>query len=246
MKHETLGLVRRQLEEWGYRVSGEQLELIDEYSRLLAGYRKANVVGTRDPNEILREHILDSLGCLLFSPLSQARHLADVGSGGGLPGIPLKILLPGARVVLIEATGKKAKFLEQVVQELGLNGVEVINARVEEVARDPRRREAQDVAVARAVAALPTLVEYCVPLVRVGGHMVAMKGRLMDEEMRQGEAAAKLLGAEVEEVLAVRRLPEVGEEKQRALVILTKERESPERYPRKTGIPAKRPLPKGR
>lgn len=246
VKRRVRRVVERQLEEWGIRISAAQLERLGVYSELLAGYRKANVIGTRDPEVILLEHVLDSLSCLLFRPLSRARRVVDVGSGGGLPGIPLKIALPDVRMALVEATGKKAGFLEEAVLGLGLSGVEVINKRVEEVGRDIEHRSAYDAAVARAVAALPTLAEYCVPLVRVGGHVVAMKGRIGEDELRQGEAAAGELGASVSEVLEVQRLPEVGEEKQRRLVILTKERESPERYPRKTGIPAKRPLPRSR
>lgn len=219
--------------------------MLKEYSLLLAGYERANIIGTRDPEEILLEHVLDSLSCLLFPPLLRARRVVDVGSGGGLPGIPLKILLPEAEMVFVEATGKKARFLEHAVQRLGLRGARVVNDRVEEVGRESGHRSAYDVALARAVAALPVLAEYCVPLVRVGGHVVAMKGRIGEEELRGGGAAARILGARISGVIEVTRLPEVGEKKKRELIVLEKEGETPGQYPRKTGIPAKRPLAAG-
>ncbi|BBL80527.1 ribosomal RNA small subunit methyltransferase G [Rubrobacter xylanophilus] len=242
VKHEVRNRVVRQLEGWGVEVSGEQLRLLERYALLLARYERANVIGTRDVEEILREHVLDSLSCLLFGPLLRARRIVDVGSGGGLPGIPLKILLSGAEMVLVEATGKKARFMEHAVRQLGLRGTRVVNARVEEVGRELEQRAAYDVALARAVAALPVLAEYCVPLVRVGGHVLAMKGRISGEELHAGGAAAGRLGARVSGVLEVSRLPEVSEAKQRRIVILEKTEETSERYPRKVGIPAKRPL----
>lgn len=147
VKRRVRRVVERQLEEWGIRISAAQLERLGVYSELLAGYRKANVIGTRDPEVILLEHVLDSLSCLLFRPLSRARRVVDVGSGGGLPGIPLKIALPDVRMALVEATGKKAGFLEEAVLGLGLSGVEVINKRVEEVGRDIEHRSAYDAAV---------------------------------------------------------------------------------------------------
>ncbi|ABG06115.1 methyltransferase GidB [Rubrobacter xylanophilus DSM 9941] len=233
---------RRQLDAWGVKASREQLSLLEEYALLLAGYRRANVIGTREPETVLLEHVLDSASCLLFEPLRAAGRVADVGSGGGLPGIPLKILLPEARVVLIESTGKKADFLRYAIESLGLSGVDVVNARVEAVAREAAHRSRYDAALARAVAALPVLAEYCVPLLRVGGHAVAMKGGMPEHELRLGEGAAAVLGARLSGVLEVPRLPEVGEEKRRRLVILEKRRETPGRYPRKAGVPAKRPL----
>jgi 16S rRNA (guanine527-N7)-methyltransferase len=191
--------------------------------------------------EVLLEHVLDSLSCLLFEPLREARLLADVGSGGGLPGIPLKIALPPARVSLIEATAKKARFLRRVVEEMSLNGVEVLNGRVEDVGRHGEHRGAYDIATARAVARLSVVAEYCVPLLRVGGQAICMKGRLDDEEVSQGERAAEELGAEVCEIMPVPRLPEIVA-KQRYLVVLRKVVDTPARYPRSVGTPARKPL----
>ena len=212
-----------------------------DFARLLGTYDQANVIGTREPGSILLDHILDSLSCFLFGPLVGAQRLADVGSGGGLPGIPIKIAQPTLQATLIESTGKKVRFLRHAVERLGLGGVEVLDGRVEEVAHARGYRETYDVVTARAVARLSVVAEYCVPLLRVGGHVISMKARLQTEELSEGELAAQRLGAKVSEVLQVPHLPEVGP-KERRLVILEKVRDTPKEYPRKVGVPAKKPL----
>ena len=212
-----------------------------DFARLLGTYDQANVIGTREPGSILLDHILDSLSCFLFGPLVGAQRLADVGSGGGLPGIPIKIAQPTLQATLIESTGKKVRFLRHAVERLGLGGVEVLDGRVEEVAHARGYRETYDVVTARAVARLSVVAECCVPLLRVGGHVISMKARLQTEELSEGERAAQRLGAKVSEVLQVPHLPEIGS-KERRLVILEKVRDTPGKYPRKVGVPAKKPL----
>jgi 16S rRNA (guanine527-N7)-methyltransferase len=238
---DELELVTLQAAEWGLRLDGERLARLEAYARLLAGYDEANVIGTREIGRILLDHVLDSLGCFLFRPLADAGRLADVGSGGGLPGIPIKICAPGEGVTLIESTGKKARFLRRVVDEMSMPDTEVLNARVEEVSRMAEHREVYDVATVRAVARLSVVAEYCVPLLKVGGHVISMKGRLPDEELSEGERAAEKLGARVSELIRVPHLPEVGE-KERCLVVIQKVRETPGKYPRNVGMPVKKPL----
>ncbi len=226
---------------WGRTLDLERLARLEAFARLLCGYEEANVIGTRDLRGIVLDHVLDSLSCFLFEPLGAARSLVDVGSGGGLPGIPIKIVEPELRTALVEATGKKARFLQRAVEGLSLEGVEVTNARVEQIARTEAHRGAYDVATVRAVARLAVVAEYCVPLLRVGGHVVSMKGRLQDEEIGEGERAAAELGARVSDLIRVPWLPEI-EKKERTLVILEKVEETPEAYPRNVGVPAKKPL----
>ena len=238
---DELELVTLQAAAWGLRLDDEWLARLEAYARLLAGYEEANVIGTRDIGRILLDHVLDSLSCYLFRPVADAGRLADVGSGGGLPGIPIKICVPGMGLTLIESTGKKARFLRRVVDELPLTGTEVVGGRVEDASRMVEHRGMYDVATARAVARLSVLAEYCVPLLKVGGWVVSMKGRLPDEELSEGERAAEKLGAKVSEHIRVPHLPEVGE-KERRLVVIQKVRETPGKYPRKVGIPAKKPL----
>ena len=237
----SLELLGLQAAAWGRALDREQVVRLEEYARFLSDYEEANVIGTRDLQGVILDHVLDSLSCFLFEPIGAARDLVDVGSGGGLPGIPIKIVEPRLRVALVEATAKKARFLRLAVEKLSLEGVQVTNARVEEVARTKVHRGAYDVVTVRAVARLAVVAEYCVPLLRVGGHVISMKGRLEDEEIGEGARAAAELGARVSELIRVPRLPEI-EEKERTLVILEKVEETPEKYPRNVGVPAKKPL----
>jgi 16S rRNA (guanine527-N7)-methyltransferase len=238
---DALEMIRLQAAAWGLRLYAERVTRLETFARLLSGYEDANVIGTHSVREALIEHVLDSLSCLLFKPLAEARRLADVGSGGGLPGIPLKIVAPHLAVTLIEATGKKARFLRRAIETMSLGRVEVLNGRAEDLGRMGDHRGVYDVTTARAVARLSVVAEYCVPLLRIGGHAISMKGRLEDEEVLEGERAAEMLGAEVQEIIRVPRLPEIGE-KQRSLVVLRKVGETPNIYPRSVGAPAKKPL----
>ena len=234
-------LLRFQAGVWGIPLDDDRWDRLLEYARLLGSYEQSNVIGTREPRRILVDHILDSLSCFLFEPLGEARRLADVGSGGGLPGVPIKIARPALQTALLESTGKKTRFLRHAIERLRLDGVEVVEGRVEEVTHARGHRGTYDVVTARAVARLSVVAEYCVPLLKVGGHVISMKAKLGTEEFSEGERAAQRLGARVSEVLRVPLLPEVGT-KERRLVILEKVRETPGKYPRKVGVPSKEPL----
>ena len=145
-------LLERQAAEWGLALDRERLLRLEGYARLLHGYEEANVIGTRDLRGIVLDHVLDSLSCFHFEPLGGTLSLVDVGSGGGLPGIPIKIVEPALRTVLVEATAKTARFLHGAVEGLSLEGVEATNARMEQIARPGVHRGAYDVATVRAVA----------------------------------------------------------------------------------------------
>jgi 16S rRNA (guanine527-N7)-methyltransferase len=238
---DALGLMEAQAAAWGLRLCHGRRERLQEYARLLASYDLANVIGTRDVDSILMDHVLDSLSCFLHEPLFCAWRVADVGSGGGLPGIPIKILRPDLAMTLVESTGKKARFLRHAVDGLSLRGLEVANTRVEDLGRVGEHRGAYDVVTCRAVARLSVVAEYCVPLLETGGCVIAMKGRLEPEELAEGNRAVDALGAKVVETTRVPMLPEVGE-KDRNLVILEKIRQTPAQYPRRSGIVVKRPL----
>ena len=234
-------MLRLQAAAWELSLDPGHLARLEGYARLLRDHEEANVIGTRELRGVILDHVLDSLSCFLFEPLGAARSLVDVGTGGGLPGVPIKIVAPEIRTTLVEATAKKARFLRRVVERLSLEDVKVENARVEEIARSDAHRGLYDVATARAVARLSVVAEYCVPLLRVGGHVISMKGRLEDEEIAEGERAARKLGARFSQLIRVPRLPEL-EKKERCLVILEKVEETPREYPRNVGVPAKRPL----
>jgi len=240
----TLSLLEEQTAAWGLHLDRGRRDKLLEYAGLLAAYDRANVIGNRDLDGILLEHVLDSLSCFLYRPLFGAGRLADVGSGGGLPGIPLKIVEPDLATTLVESTGKKASFLRYAVETLSLERVGVANVRVEEFGRERGCRGAFDIVTSRAVARLSVVAEYSVPLLETGGRVLAMKGRLEQEELAEGGRAADTLGARVEEIVEVPMLPSIGE-KERKVVVLEKIRETPEEYPRRPGVAARRPLGAG-
>ena len=230
-----------QASAWGLALGTPERDLLLDYARLLASYERANVIGTRDLDSIVLHHVLDSLSCFLFKPLSRAGRMADVGSGGGLPGLPIKLAKPDLQATLVESTCKKSRFLDYVVEVLGLNGVMVANARVENLAHSAAYRGTYDVATTRAVAQLSVIAEYCVPLIRVGGYAVSMKANLPSPELSEGRRAMELVGAKMSECIRVPFIPEVGD-RDRQLVIIEKLRETHPRYPRKPGTPTKTPL----
>ena len=180
------------------------------------------------------ELIADSL--VLADHVGDARRLVDVGSGGGLPGLPLKIVQPDLEVTLIEADQSKAAFLVQAAARLGLSDVEVVAMRAEDAGHDPRYRDSFDVAVARALAPLPTLVELCLPLVRVGGRLLAQKTDR--EDAARAERAIEVLGGLLEPAAPA---PSAARESG-IVVIVRKVRPTPAEYPRRPGVPARKPL----
>ena len=237
----SLDLLELQAEAWGVGLDSRRCERLSEYAQLLASYDKANVIGTRDLDGILLAHVLDSLSCFVYEPLFRVGRLADVGSGGGLPGIPIHIVRQDLETTLIESTGKKAAFMRYAAASLGLGAVRVANVRVEDLGRVREQRGAYDIVTCRAVARLSVVAEYCVPLLEIGGQVIAMKGRLGPEEHSEGNSAAGVLGAKVAEIKRVPMLPEVGQ-KERNLVIIQKTGQTPEQYPRRAGVVARKPL----
>lgn len=236
-----MSTVDEQLDLWGVSLDFEQRELLRIYAEMLASYELANVVGTRDAGRLWIEHFLDSLSCLLCEEVGRAKSLIDVGSGAGLPGIPLHVACNFQRLCLLDSTSKKAGFVKYVLERLGIAGAEVVEMRAEDAGGQASHRESFEVSTARAVASLAVVSEYCLPFVAVGGTFVAMKGGLSAEELATGERAAKKLGGEVEEVLRVPFVESV-EQKERRLVVVRKVHETPRAYPRKVGSPKKEPL----
>ncbi|MCZ7570910.1 MAG: 16S rRNA (guanine(527)-N(7))-methyltransferase RsmG [Ardenticatenaceae bacterium] len=241
-------LLQRLTSHWGdvlgAPLSDEQLAQFARFGELLLEWNeRLNLTAIVEPQEVVTKHFMDSLSVLavLRPPLAAAPPaVIDVGTGGGFPGIPLKIARPEWRVTLLEATRKKTGFLAMVVRELGLEGVTIVWGRAEEVAHEPGQREVYDAAVARAVAELAALAELCLPFVRLGGQFVAQKGARVDEEVDRASRALELLGGRL---VAIERLEVpglVGEE--RALVAIKKVAPTPAKYPRRAGMPVKRPL----
>ncbi len=240
MRHvETFTQNTRQL--LGLQLSREQIAAFKLFEEeLLEWNNRFNLTAIRDKEGIETKHFLDSLTCLMALDLNAApRSLIDVGTGAGFPGIPLKLMLPNMRLTLVESIQKKAGFCTHVVEKLGLRQVQILPERAEDVGQDPAHRESYDLATARAVAAMPTLVEYLLPLVRIGGLVIMQKGESAQLEALKSEKVIQRLGGKIRVILPVV-LPGVADE--RYLVVLEKIARTSAEFPRRTGLPAKQPL----
>ena len=221
-------------------ITGRQVMALMTYEKeLLEWNQKFNLTAIRDSESIRTKHFLDSFSCVLAWKASPPNQVIDVGTGAGFPGIPLKILYPSLKLTLVESVGKKAMFCQHIVRVLGLEHVDVIQARAEDLGQNPQHREKYDWAIARAVANLNVLSEYLIPLVRLGGAMLAQKGESGPAEAQSAEDAMRLLGGKLKQLIPVN-LPSVAED--RYLVVVEKVAATPPKYPRKPGIPMKQPL----
>jgi 16S rRNA (guanine527-N7)-methyltransferase len=214
------------------------------YDELVSWNQKFNLTAITDYDQVQIRHFVDSLSCLLARETRLAlqqpnARMIDVGSGAGFPGIPLKLVCPATRLTLLEATGKKVTFLEHMIARLGLQTATAIKARAEDLAHDPQHREQYSLALARAVADLPVVVEYALPFCKVGGWLVAQKGEAGAAEAWAAERSITLLGGSLRRVVPVE-LPGLPED--RSLVVIEKISPSPVAYPRRPGVPSKRPL----
>lgn len=218
-----------------------QLDQFERYLReLISWNERFNLTRITEPSEVAVKHFLDSLSvCLALADLSPNFSLIDVGTGAGFPGVPLKIVWPDLRLTLLDSTGKKTKFLQHLVETLGLSQVTVVTARAEDAAHQPAHREQYEVATARAVSPLAILTEYTLPFVKVGGRVIAQKGLEPIDELKAAENALKSLGGKLKQTLPVA-VP--GLEAARHLVMIEKIKPTPKQYPRQAGLPAKKPL----
>lgn len=218
----------------------EQQGAFERYQHeLIAWNDRVNLTAITDPLAVEMRHFLDSLTVLKAGRLGAGTKVIDVGAGAGFPGLPLRIVCPTIQLALLEATGKKTAFLQHIIAELNLTGVKVVNARAEEAGQDPAHREEYDLVLARAVAHLPILVEYLLPLCKIGGRCVAMKGESAMAEINLAEHAIRLLGGRFVQVASIE-LPHVTET--HYLILIDKVAATPPHYPRRPGIPSKKPL----
>ncbi len=225
---------RREAEAFGLAFEAGDLERLGSYlAMLLEANTRFNLTAITDPDGAWIKHIFDSLTLLPYIASAQATRVIDVGSGGGLPGVPLAIAMHAVQFTLLEATGKKAGFLGDVARTLGLSNVEVINDRAETLGRYPHHREHYDVVIARAVGRLATLLELTVPLAKLGGHVFTIKGRKATQEINDAKHALRLLHCAVVETA---RTP-TG-----TIVVIQKLRGTAMRYPRRPGEPKRAPL----
>jgi 16S rRNA (guanine527-N7)-methyltransferase len=225
--------------EFGLDLSPAQLDQFARYADLLIDWNlRFNLTAIVEPREIVIRHFLDSLSASRAIPPGPLK-LIDVGAGAGLPGLPLKLVRPEISLTLVEATRKKCDFLKAVIDDLQLTDAQVVNARAEEAGRRAEHREKYDIAIARAVADLPVLIEYLLPFVRIGGFAVAQKSRGAADELDRADMAILLLGGLGSAVVKVS-VPGLPDE--RALIMIEKITATSDEYPRRTGVAAKKPL----
>jgi 16S rRNA (guanine527-N7)-methyltransferase len=234
------GFVKTAASLLGLHFKPRQLEAFDWYASELVDWdRRFNLTAVTDSQGIEVKHFLDSLTCLQAMGSGPTGRVVDVGTGAGFPGLPLKIVCPQLELTLVESIGKKVEFCRRLVRTLGLEGVEILHDRVERVGHQDEHRGGYDWALARAVALMPVLVEYLLPLLKLGGRAVIQKGETGPAEVHTAEGALRILGGRVEQLIPIE-LPTVAE--RRYLVVVMKTAATPDKYPRRPGIPAKRPL----
>lgn len=240
--HEQEALLRAHIEALGLEVDGKAPARLRRYHEMLCDWNtRMNLTGETDFSAALDRLYMDSLAPLAMGGMfPSGATLIDVGSGAGFPGLPLAIAQPDMQVTLLDTLAKRVGFLEAVAGELGLTNVQTLHARAEDAGHLPAMRESFDIAVARAVAALPVLCELLLPFVKVGGRMICYKGPSVQEEMEAGNAAARMLGGSMLTALPVR-LPSQPEW-QHCVVVSHKEAETNGKYPRRAGLPGRKPL----
>lgn len=219
-------------------LSEEQLQKFYKYMKLLLEWNeKINLTAIIEPKEIILKHFIDSLSIIKY--IKNKNSLVDVGTGAGFPGIPIKIVLPEIKVILIDSLNKRITFLNEVISQLDLKYIEAVHSRVEDFARNKEYREKFDVATARAVAQLPIILEYLIPLTKVKGNIICMKGNKIDEEIKKSKKAISVLGGNLEKIDNFY-LPDTDIE--RNIIIVNKVEKTSSKYPRKAGIPSKNPI----
>ena len=226
------------VDKLGITLSEIQLKQFYNYMNLLIEWnKKINLTAITEPNEIILKHFVDSLTISKY--ISDGTRVVDVGTGAGFPGIPLKIYRQDIEITLLDSLQKRINFLDEVIRELNLEKIETVHSRVEDFGKDKKYREKFDIATSRAVANLATLSEYLLPLVKVGGKAISMKGSLIEEELELSKNAIKILGGKVEKVDEFN-LP--NSDISRNIILINKIKETPNKYPRKAGEPSKKPL----
>lgn len=217
-----------------------QIEQFYRYYELLIEWSKVmNLTTITDYDEVNEKHFIDSLSIVRILDFLDIKTVIDIGTGAGFPGIPLKIVFPHLKIVLLDSLQKRVNFLNTVINEIGLNSIITLHGRAEDFARKSEYREQFDLCVSRAVANLSVLSEYCIPYVKMEGIFIAYKSGNMQEELEQSEIAVKVLGGSIENVEKFN-LPQ--SEIERSLILIRKRKSTEKKYPRKAGVPVKNPI----
>lgn len=225
--------------QFGLELNDHQLDQFLMYYDLLIEWNNVmNLTAITDMDDVIIKHFADSLLLAKYRNLHNELNVIDVGTGAGFPGIPLKIAFPELKVTLMDSLNKRLKFLNEVIDKLGLDNICTVHARAEDGGRDTRYREQYDIVVSRAVANLSTLSEWCIPFVKTGGYFIPYKSSALPEEMKEGKKAIRILGGQVENIFNTN-IP--GTDNQRSFVLVKKIEHTDKKYPRKPGA-AKKPI----
>lgn len=237
-KDEFFYKLQNQAQKIDINLTNKQLNEFYTYMNLLIEWNKnINLTAITEPEEIIKKHFIDSL--TISKNIKKDSSIIDVGTGAGFPGIPLKIVREDINVVLLDALNKRLNFLNEVIKENELKNIETVHFRAEEIGKNKKYREKYDIATSRAVAQLNILAEYLLPLVKIGGKCICMKGSNVEEELKNSKKAITLLGGEIEKIEEFI-LPD--SDIKRNVIIIKKVNSTPAKYPRKPGTPAKEPI----
>lgn len=230
----------RETEYLGLSLTQEQAAQFEKYFKMLVKRNESvNLTAITDRDEVYEKHFLDSLSIVNAVDMHGVSSVIDIGTGAGFPGLPLKIMFPEIQIVLADALQKRVDFLNDVIAELGLSGITAVHARAEELGQNPDHREKYDMCVSRAVAALPLLCEYCLPLVRCGGIFAAYKAVSAKEELEAAANAIGILGGNAGKLFDMTIGPN---ELSRTIILIDKIKAAPQKYPRAAGKAKKKPL----
>lgn len=237
---EYLSILEEACRDIGLELTKEQYEQFMKYKDLIQEWnKKVNLTSIKEDEEIVKKHFIDSIKIFKFEEVKNAKRIIDIGTGGGFPGIPMKIVNPDCEMVLLDSLNKRINFLNIVINDLGLKNISTIHGRAEDFAVKSEYREKFDVVVSRAVANMTVLSEFCLPYVDIGKHFVALKGPSVDEELNEAKRALSVLGGEVEKLIPVKI---EDSDLEHNLVVIKKVKNTPKQYPRKAGTANKKPL----
>jgi len=233
-------LLEKGIEALGFKYDETTVHRFDEYREILVERNKVmNLTSIVEKEEVEIKHFLDSIACITDEIEDSNIKIIDVGTGAGFPGLPIKILYNNISLTLLDSLNKRINFLQEVVEKLELENVTCIHGRAEDFGKDSNHREHYDITVSRAVADLSILAEYCLPFVKIGGYFISQKSKKVNEEVESADKALEVLGGKVEKIIPIK-VPNLDAE--RYLVVIKKIKETPEKYPRRSGMPQKKPI----
>ncbi|WP_040191103.1 16S rRNA (guanine(527)-N(7))-methyltransferase RsmG [Clostridium culturomicium] len=237
---EYFDMLNEACQSMGLSFDEEKYNKFIKYKDLIKEWnQKINLTAITDDEEIIKKHFIDSIKVFNCDYVKNAKSIIDIGTGGGFPGIPMRIVKEDSKMVLLDSLNKRINFLNEVINDLNLSNIKTIHGRAEDFAQTAEYRQRFDLAVSRAVANLTVLLEFCLPYVKVGGYFVALKGPAIEEEIKAAEGALKALGGKIEKIIEV---DIEGSDLKHNLLVVKKIKDTPKKYPRKAGMVTKNPI----